>query len=167
MIKPLRFPETGAVALAPPRFVTGAAMLLVALAERHSFATTQGIPALWQKFMAAYGDIPDKADPIPLGVTANMDEDGNFEYACAVEVSRFSTMPRGFVQLRLPAQTYAVFLHSDHVATIAASYGAIWNDWLPAHDRRAADAACLERHLETFDPRTGLGGVEIWIPLAP
>ena len=29
----------------------------------------------------------------------------------------------------------------------------------------AADASNFERYTEAFDPRTGLGGVEIWIPL--
>jgi hypothetical protein len=42
---------------------------------------------------------------------------------------------------------------------------AIWNEWLPAHDRRAANGPSIERHLETFDTRIGLGGVEIWIAL--
>ena len=42
---------------------------------------------------------------------------------------------------------------------------AIWNEWLPANGRRAANGPTIERHLETFDTRTGLGGVEIWIAL--
>ena len=115
--------------------------------------------------MACYADIPDKVTPIPLGVSANMDDDGNFEYVCAVEVSRVSTLPRGLTPLRVPAQNYAVFQHREHVSTIGATYSAIWNTWLPAHQRSAADGPCLERHLDTFDPKTGLGGVDIWIPL--
>jgi AraC family transcriptional regulator len=165
MIKAIKIPESSSVDLAPPRFVSGAPMLLVGLSERHSFPATQGIAAQWQRFMLAYADIPDQAQPIPVGASTNLDDDGNFDYACAVEVARFSTTPRGLSQLRIPAQTYAVFQHRDHVSTIGATYAAIWNHWLLAHDRRAADGSSLERHLETFDPRTGLGGIEIWIPL--
>ena len=165
MIEAMRIPEESRVELAPPRFVSGAPMLFVGLSRKHAFGTPQGIPAQWQEFMVHYGEIPDKARPIPVGVTADMDDDGNFDYVCAAEVSRFSTAPRGLIQLRAPAQRYAVFLHSEHVAKIGATYSAIWNHWLPEHDRAAADGPSLEIHLETFDPQTGLGGVEIWIPL--
>jgi AraC family transcriptional regulator len=30
----------------------------------------------------------------------------------------------------------------------------------------AADAPVFERYDEKFDPRTGLGGLEIWVPIA-
>jgi len=165
MIKAMRIPDGGSIELEAPRFVSGPPMLVVGLSARHSFATTQDIAAQWQKFMASYGDIPDKTNPIPIGISANMDDDGIFEYTCGVEVSRFSATSRGLVQLRIPAQTYAVFQHREHVSQIGATYAAIWNHWLPDHSRLAADGPTLERHLETFNPQTGLGGVEIWIPI--
>ncbi len=165
MIEALRIPEQNRVKLEPPRFESGKPMLFVGLSERHSFEATQGIPAQWQRFMASYGDIPDKTGAIPVGLSANMDDDGNFDYVCAVEVSKFASAPRGLIQLRIPAQKYAVFLHREHVSTIGAAYSAIWNHWLPDHNIRVADGASLERHLEAFDPHTGLGGVEIWIPI--
>ncbi len=166
MIKPMRIPEGSGVELEPPRFLAGAPMLVVGLAARQSFATPEAIPAQWQRFMAVYGEIPNKTSPIPLGISANMDDEGNFDYVCAAQVSKFSATPRGLIEMRIPAQAYAVFQHRDHISKIAATYSAIWNDWLPERGRRVAEGASLERHLETFDPRTGLGGVEIWIPLA-
>ena len=103
--------------------------------------------------------------PIPLGISANMDDDGNFEYMAAVQVSKASDLPKALRQWRIPAQHYAVFRHDAHVSTISQTYSAIWNEWLPANGRRAANGPTIERHLETFDTRTGLGGVEIWIAL--
>ena len=165
MTEAMKTPRSGGPELEAPRIEAGEPMLVVGLASRQSFSEPKDIPGQWQKFMAVYGEIPDKANPIPIGVSANMDEDGNFEYFCAVEVSKFSSSPRGLKSLRIPAQTYAAFLHRDHVARIGATYAAIWNQWLPDSNRAAADGPSLERHLETFDPRTGLGGVEIWIPV--
>jgi AraC family transcriptional regulator len=165
MIKAVKLSEKTDVALPPPRFVSGDAMLVVGLAERHCFGATQGIPGQWQRFMQLYGDIPDKVQPIPLGISANMDDDGNFEYMAAVQVSKSSGLPKGLQQWRIPAQHYAVFRHEAHVSTIGQSYSAIFNTWLPANGRRLANGPTIERHLETFDPRTGLGGVDIWIPL--
>ena len=165
MIKPLPAPEQPGFTLAPPRFVSSPPMIVVGLTERHSFGATQGIPGQWQRFMKHYDHIANKTQPIPLGVSTNMDADGNFEYIAAVEVSKVAELPKGLGQFRIPAQHYAVFRHSGHVSAIGETYSAIWNDWLPASDRKAADGPCLERYPETFDTRTGLGGVDIWIPL--
>ena len=165
MIRPMKVAEKTGFTLELPRFVSAAPMLVVGLAERHSFGATQGIPGQWQRFMKHYAEIADKAQPIPLGVSMNMDDDGNFEYITGVEVSKVSDLPKGLSQFRIPAQHYAVFRHCGHVSTLGETYSAIWNDWLPAHNRKAADGPNLERHLKTFDTRTGFGGVEIWIPL--
>jgi AraC family transcriptional regulator len=165
MINPLQAPGQTGFALEPPRFVSSPPIVVVGLAERHAFGATQGIPGQWQRFMKHYDDIASKAQPIPLGVSTSMDEDGNFEYLAAVEVSKVSDPPKGLTQFRIPAQHYAVFRHPGHVSTLGKTYAAIWDEWLPANDRKATDGPCLERYLETFDTRTGLGGVDIWIPL--
>ena len=165
MVRAMKLSENSKIALQPPRFVSGDPMLVVGLVERHSFGATQGIPAQWQRFMKHYAEIPDKVQPIPLGISANMDDDGNFEYMAAVQVSKASDLPKALRQWRIPAQHYAVFRHDAHVSTISQTYSAIWNEWLPANGRRAANGPTIERHLETFDTRTGLGGVEIWIAL--
>jgi len=41
----------------------------------------------------------------------------------------------------------------------------IWNKWLPESGYRAAEGPELERYGKEFDPRTGSGGFEIWIPI--
>jgi AraC family transcriptional regulator len=165
MIKPMNVSEQDKADLEPPRFETGAPMQFVGLSQRHAFGSPQGIPAQWQKFMTSFGDIQNRSQPIPVGLSMDMDDDGNFEYVCAAEVSTFSATPRGLIEVRVPTQNYAVFLHSGHVSKIGATYAAIWNEWLPNHQRVAADGVSLERHRASFDPRTGMGGVEIWIPL--
>jgi probable HAF family extracellular repeat protein len=53
-----------------------------------------------------------------------------------------------------------------HVATLRGTYCAIWNQCLEAGEWAAACAPILERHHPTFDPTTGHGGVEIWVPLS-
>ncbi len=165
MVKVAKLPDSTGIQVDPPRIVSGAPLLVIGLPQGHSFESTQNIAGQWQRFMALYGEIPNKADPIPLGITMNMDDDGNFEYVCGVEVSDFAANRRGLVQLAIPAQTYAVFQHREHVSRIPATYSAILGDWFPKHNLLAADGPSLERHLETFDPKTGLGGVEIWIPI--
>src|ERR1700739_169676 len=51
MTRAAKLPKKTNAVLQPPRFVSGDPMLVVGLAERHSFGATQGIPAQWQRFM--------------------------------------------------------------------------------------------------------------------
>ena len=67
--------------------------------------------------------------------------------------------------MRLPAREYAVFTHRDHVSTIDTTIDKIWNEWVPQAGLKVASAPCFERYGEEFDPQTGMGGMEIWIPL--
>ena len=77
----------------------------------------------------------------------------------------FSDLPRGFGRIRIPEQRYAVFTHTDHVSSIRRTVNTIWNQWLPASGLKAADAPNFERYDEKFDPATGNGGFEIWVPV--
>jgi AraC family transcriptional regulator len=41
----------------------------------------------------------------------------------------------------------------------------IWNKWLPESGHELVDAPDFERYSEVFDPRTGTGGLELWVPI--
>lgn len=142
------------------------ALQIVGLAIPCSFETTNAIPAQWQRFMTHYAGIPHKTQSIPIGVNQLPDEEGRFEYLCGAEVTHFDETPAGLEQLEILARDYAVFEHSEHVSTLYATYAVLWNDVLPTMAYTVADAPVLERHNPTFDPRTGEGGLTLWIPLA-
>jgi AraC family transcriptional regulator len=166
MIKPIDPTARTAATIAPPRFEQGGEIMAVGLAQRHPFSNPSDIPAQWQRFMATlYAGIPHKRETPPISIVGDMDDDGNFEYVCAAEVSTFSSTPRGLIEVTLTPHRYAVFSHDVHVSGIGATYDAIWNDWLPSSGTSVANAPWIERHKSTFNPQTGMGGVEIWIPV--
>jgi AraC family transcriptional regulator len=163
--EPLRLAERGGAALEAPRFETMGERRFVGLAERARYGETQHIPGQWQRFMSGpYGEIEDKTPSIPVGIGMGGEEEGGaLSYVCAAEVSRFGRVPKGLVKVTLAPASYAVFAHDGHIATLHATYAAIWNDWFPASGRKPAPAPSLERHNETFDPSTGEGGVAVWV----
>ena len=124
-----------------------------------------GRPRGQQRFGPHIGNIPGQIGRTAYGVRCNSDDEGNFDYICGVEVSSFSELPPNFSRVRIPEQRYAVFSHRDHVSTIRRTINTIWSKWLPESAHEAADAPDFERYGEEFDPRTGTGGVEIWIPI--
>ena len=107
-----------------------------------------------------------RRDGIPIGVNYGADDDGQFQYMCGAEVHRFGERRREFSQLEIPPRQYAVFEHRGHVSTISETYRNIWNEGMPAAGLAVADAPVIERHNPAFDPRTGEGGLTLWIPLA-
>lgn len=165
VLTPAKVEEGTRPAITPMRSEHLGELKFVGLCEPVPFSRLQNIAAQWQRFMPRYGEIEDKANPIPAGVSTNLDDEGNFDYICAVEVKRFGALPKGLMRITLPPQTYTVFRHDGHVSEIGQTFHAIWDDWIPDSGRTIADAASIERHMQTFDTRTGYGGVEIYIPM--
>jgi AraC family transcriptional regulator len=159
--------------LAPPRFETAKAFLVAGPAERIACDNGAMIPGLWRRFHQEVADIPARVgqgrdqgkDQVAYGVCCNGDDAGNFDYIAGVEVADFSDLPRRFARIRIPGQRYAVFTHADHVASVRRTVNTIWNQWLPASGLEAADAPNFERYGAAFDPVTGNGGFEIWVPV--
>jgi len=148
------------------RFETSQSLLVAGIGERCTHENGgAGIPNQWQRFHQSVGDIPQRIGNVAYGVCCNGDDSGNFDYIAGVEVSDFSDLPREFARVRIPEQKYAVFTHAEHVSTIRRTVNTIWNHWLPVSGFKAADAPNFERYDEKFDPATGNGGLEIWIPV--
>ena len=163
--EPIPMDSTRTDNLPAPRFETGTPLLVAGLGERYNHENGAGIPAQWHRFHQAVADIPGRIGRVAYGVCCNGDDAGNFDYIAGVEVSDLSDLPREFAKVRIPEQRYAVFTHGDHISTIRRTVNTIWNHWLPASGLKAADAPSFERYDENFDPRTGDGGLEIWVPV--
>lgn len=149
-----------------PRCERAGEFRFVGLSERRSYGAAEQIPAQWQRFMSNfYSGIDYRIGTIPVGISTS-GADGQLVYVCAAEVDRFGEIPEGLVKVTLAPACYAVFAHDGHVNTLRRTYAAIWNDWFPASGKKPAEAPSIERHNRTFDPRTGKGGLTIWIPIA-
>jgi AraC family transcriptional regulator len=164
--EPIMMDSTPSTNLAPPRFETAKAVLVAGVGERYNHCDSgAGIPNQWQQFHQKVADIPDRVGKVAYGVCCNGDDSGNFDYIAGVEVSDFSDLPREFSRVRIPEQRYVVFGHTEHISTIRRTVMAIWNHWLPQSGLKVADAPNFERYDEKFDPATGNGGLEIWVPV--
>jgi AraC family transcriptional regulator len=67
----------------------------------------------------------------------------------------------------VPAARYAVFLHEGNVATIQRTWQEILSVWLPASGMQSNNTPDFELYDDRFDAKTGDGGVEIWLAVAP
>jgi len=165
LVEPIKMRQFPPVNLEEPRREAGAPLLIVGLRARYSLDTIAGIPMQWQRFDPYFDAIPARAGNETYGVCCDFDETGHYDYVCGIAVSRLMEVPPQLSTVRIPARDYLVFSHSGHVAGLPATWRAIMNDWLPASPYRIEDAPSFERYAEDLDGKTGLGGIEIWIPI--
>jgi len=154
-----------------PRFVSGRPMLLAGLRQHYSVATMSEIPKLWRRFAPHVGSIASQVGWVAYGAVIPIENGAQgFDYLCGVEIDQRSGLPAGFSTLDVPALRYAVFTHPGHVSELQETIGAIWRDWFPksGHElvERSGDIpGMFERYGEGFDPQTGLGDIELWVPV--
>jgi AraC family transcriptional regulator len=165
LVDAIRHLESKAMTLKEPRIDKAGELLFVGLSEHVPYKDMQNVARQWERFMSGlYGEIDHKLAEPPVGIATGSNGDG-IEYVCAAGVTKFGSVPKTCIKVTLAPATYAVFAHDDHVTQIRETYEAIWNDWFPKIGKTPAEAPSFERHNDTFDPRTGNGGVTIWIPI--
>ncbi len=155
---------TSTPTVTPSRTTRSDALLIFGLGQRYH-RTNAGIPSQWDRFMPYIGHIDGQIGNVTYGVICNADDTGSVDYISGVQVREFPDHPAEFTRLRIPPQTYAVFEHRDHVSAVNATWQSIWNHALSDAGYQVTDGPAFERYDERFDPRTGLGGLEIWVPI--
>jgi len=165
LVEPAKVDEDLAIELEPPRFENGRELLIAGIGKRYSAQTAPAIPAQWQRFQGLIGRIPGQIGHVTYGVRCNADDHGSLDYISGVEVADFSALPSDLHRLRLAPQRYAVFTHRANVCQVRRTWHTIWNEWLPESGYEAVEAPDFERYDGRFDPRTGEGGLEIWVPI--
>ena len=165
LVEPIRLDHLAPIKLAPPAVIDRRPFLLAGLLEHYRDGDMSAIPSQWQRFGPWLGHIPGQVSGVAYGVICNGDDDGVTDYFAAAEVSDFGSLPSELSRLRMPAQRYAVFSHPGHISEMQSVWRAIWADWVPQRVKKLADAPFFERYAETFDPVSGAGGFEIWLPV--
>lgn len=165
LVPPVRMDEPATQPFEPPRIESGRTLRLAGISERHG-GTITALPTQWSRFIPLVGHVPGQMGRVVYGVTYNVDETTAFDYMCGVEVDAFLAEDPPFSRLTIPAQTYAVFTHREHITSLAAMIGAVLDRALGAAGYALMDGPFFERYDERFDPRTGHGDVEVWFPVA-
>lgn len=151
--------------LPEPRIEAGRAMRIAGLCERYPYSDCSGIPAQWERLRPWLGAIPGAVPDITWGVCCATGNPGLLDYYAGVELEAARDVPPGLRLVEVPAQDYAKFGFDSHISTLPGAVQAIWSDWVPAARMKAGHGPSLERYGAEFDPVTGEGGYEIWLPV--
>jgi len=158
------------IKLKEPRIENGKALLIAGLRRRYTAETMNRIPDQWTDFIPHVGNVPGDIHSVTYGLSFLGRGAVGIEYLSGVEVSNCGSISNEFSCVRIPAQRYAVFTHREHVSRLWETCNAIQTQWFPdsGHEpvRPTGDAPdFFERYSESFDPNTGTGGIEVWVPI--
>jgi predicted transcriptional regulator YdeE len=149
-----------------PTFQSGPELQIAGINRSYTPETRTSIPQQWEEFVPRAASIPGQNGAEYYGVCWNTRPGCQFDYLTGVAVNDAAKLPAGMTSVTLSARRYAVFVHRGHVSAIGNTIDTIWVQWAPECSLKvAAGAPCFERYTAAFNPRTGLGGMEIWIPL--
>lgn len=156
----------------PLRFENAKPMLIAGYSKRITMANLRSIPELWQQFGPLIGRIPGRIGRVAYGVSSNMTPDPwGMDYLAGVEVCSLDGLPQGFSHVSVLAARYAVFAHLEHATRLAETVSQIYkwvagSGYVPAGGSRDIPAF-IERYGEGFDPVSGQGDTEVWLPVRP
>jgi AraC family transcriptional regulator len=156
---------SSATELEAPRVENSRPLLIAGLRSRFADQPWNGTPELWQQFVPHLGRIAGQVGRTAYGLCFLLPN--GVDYLAGVEVSGLAGLPGDFATVSIPAQKYLVFPHREHVSKLHLTCEGI-SEWLPASGHEAAKTPgtpdFFERYTEEFDPLTGMGGIEVWIP---
>ena len=154
---------------AEPEIRSREGFVVAGLARGYDMETRVAIPQLWQAFVPHIGSIPGRIGAGTYGLCIPTQPPGDsFTYVAGVEVAAADGLEAPLQGFAVPAAEYLVFTHEGPLDTLQQTMAYIFGTYLPESDFEPAGTADFERYDDRFDPETGLGGLEIWVPvLAP
>ena len=150
--------------LLPPKTTYLRQTQIIGRSKHYPLNKTQGIPLQWQDFAPTISSLTTDPNPTTYGVNANSTTEG-FDYLCGIEASPTNQYPESLSTIQLTAGNYLVFEHTDHISILMNTCDAIWSQWIPESGLTVASSPWFERYGPQFNPDSGLGGLEVWIPI--
>ncbi|MGE0597508.1 MAG: GyrI-like domain-containing protein [Hyphomonadaceae bacterium] len=160
-----------------PRFEEFGPVTIAGIVGQHQGATmAQSIPLQWRRFESEIAFITGRRDPNTYGILYHVLSGAReFTYMSGVSVGDFATTPEYLGRSLLQKMKFAKFAHDGDVTTIRNTIDAILSQWLPSSGQthfaqgQRADVTIvpdfIERYGPGYDPKTGRGDIEVWLPV--
>lgn len=166
VLEPFIMDNSLLVAVKSPTIQVREQFQVTGISRQYTFETNYGIPEQWGLFVEHYHDIQTVTGDVSYGVCYDADAQGRFLYLTGLETDATTTVPNNMERIVLPVGRYAVFEHEGHISDYRKTIYTIWNKSLPEEGLEHRTAPDFEVYDNRFDADTGLGLVEIWIPIA-
>ena len=154
----------------PIRTLTTPALTLAGRNKTYKVDPDPGMKEQWASFMGDFGKIEGQVGFAAYGVChsfgggrAGSSEPALMDYLVGVEVKDAGQVPGYLYTLTIPKRKTAVFVHEGDIAGLPATWGRIFDEWLPAAKLEVAQGPQFEVYGEAFN--NGDDKIEIFIPV--
>lgn len=158
--------------VAPPRLERFGPFQMTGLFRSHRYPRDhdvmfEQISRQWREYLALAQGPKSRNHGYGIGLRMS-DGATTFDYFCGAPVAPGSEPPLGLTTLDIPALRCAVFEHRERITEFRDTMQFALGIVLPGAGLEPADGDVpefIERYGESFDPQTGLGGLEVLVPL--
>jgi predicted transcriptional regulator YdeE len=121
---------------------------------------------MWARVGPTLGNIPGATGPEAYGVLfSNRPEPKRYEYVVGIRVTSFDRLRAPAVRVTIPATRYAVFTCGG-LSELRPLLDRLEKEWRPGQNL-LADPDFLERYTAAFNPATGMGRIDVVVPMKP
>jgi AraC family transcriptional regulator len=161
--------ESAGTQVETPRVEERNGLIVAGLRGRYNMKTVHQIREQWKMFVPYMEKIRGRVGASAYGVVAKMIGPDKFDYVSGVEVANREGVPVPLYSLPIVTHQYLIFPYRDHVSKMKDAVTTIWREWLPASRYKVAFGPNLPGMIEfygaDFNPGTGMGTMELWIPI--
>ncbi len=152
-----------------PDIIELEARRLCGMAKTFNAKNRHLIPELWSDFTDQLSSMPGVTGNATYGACIDMVEgtgpNSGFVYMAAIEVDTKDAPPEGMVAVDVPAGRYARFSFKGPIKNFPQWIDVVWREYFPASGLKHRDAPDFERYDDRWDPESGNGVVEYYIPI--
>lgn len=136
------------------------------LVRKYAIPGKMDLTNQWIEFLRYFPKLKSGNLNMTYGVCWHISDD-EMEYWAATKVNPADQLPSEFEHRSLKAHEYGVFLHEGHVSELSKTVDAIFKGWDEAYEYQPDfnNRFFFEKYGPSFHPQTGLGGVEVWVPV--
>lgn len=150
-----------------PEIIAKPAMNVVGMVTQYDHDDLN-LHLLWSAFKPYVGNILNCTGTDAFGIYESYEEyneEVNFSYVCAVEVSSFEHIPEGMTSRVIPEQTYAKFTHKGALANLHETLRYIWGSWLPKSKYEYLEKPDFELYPQGFNDNDPENILYLYIPV--
>lgn len=148
------------------RIESGRQMFLAGFRQVHRGSeAVREIPRQWRRLWPYFDSLPNRVGEIAYGLRFTRAEVRSTDYMCAIEIEDFDDLPPELDTIRIPRRSYVVLRHNGGMSELLSAWRLVWLDWYAESGLQFLSPPDIERYDDSFDPASGEGTIELWIPV--
>lgn len=159
------------MALENPRFEDSPVLFISGIQRAYPTGTLHRAVEQWGVLPAVLPQIVGRVGANTYGLWFDLfKKDQPSQLVTGAQVGQFAPISNALNLYEIPALRYAIFTHRGHVSDLSKTLEEVFEKWLPRSGKKHFQAqGGSPDYMEVYPPgfvaETGLGPIELWVPI--